>query len=142
MSLLGGDREAHVATADTVIAVADAYFTAALKATAGFGAFFVMWGAAIPSGGPLHPVFVVGDLRFRGAIEALTRAGQEGGTIAEALDPVASAVVFAGLVRGIAAQFLLASDNIDLKAARIGCERFIRSSVTSARPGRTSAPAR
>jgi AcrR family transcriptional regulator len=122
---------------DSVTAFADAYLTAVLTATAEMRAFFVMWGAALPSDGQLRPVFMAGDTRFRRTVEALVRVGQEDGTIATDSDPAAFAVVFVGLVRGIAAQFLVAPDDVDIKSARAECARFIRASLAPARAAPT-----
>jgi AcrR family transcriptional regulator len=130
--LRGKLGEATAMTADAVAAAADAYFAAVMNATAEAQAFFVMWGAAIPSGGQLRPVFVASDARFRGAVEAIVRAGQERGTVAGDVDPAAFAVVFAGLVRGSAVQFLVSPGDVDLKAARAECGRLIRAALAPA----------
>jgi AcrR family transcriptional regulator len=130
--LRGKLGEATAVTADTVAAAADAYFAAVMNATAEAQAFFVMWGAAIPASGQLRPVFVANDARFRGAVEAVVRAGQERGTIAGDVDPAAFAVMFAGMVRGIAVQFLVSPVNVDLRAARAECGRLIRAALAPA----------
>lgn len=114
---------------DAVTALADAYLTAVLTAATEVRAFFVMWGAALPSDGQLRPVFMAGDARFRHTVETLVRAGQEDGTIVSDVNPPAFAVVFAGLVRGVAAQFLVAPDEVDIESARAECARFIRASL-------------
>lgn len=132
---------ASLATGNSVTAFADAYLTAVLTATAEMRAFFVMWGAALPSDGQLRPVFMAGDARFRITVETLVRAGQATGTIASEVDPAGFAVMFVGLVRGIAAQFLVAPDDVDINAARAECARFLRSALAPAWAGPTVGPA-
>jgi AcrR family transcriptional regulator len=125
---------------DAMTALADAYLTAVATATAELRAFFVMWGAALPSDGQLRRVFTAGDARFRGVVETLVRDGQEAGTIASEVDPAIFAVVFVGLLRGIAAQFLVAPGDVGIKAARAECARWIRSSLAPARTSPTVGP--
>jgi AcrR family transcriptional regulator len=89
-------------------------------------AFFVMWGAALPEEAALKPVFVTDDARFRRGVEALVRAGQAHRTIRAEADAVGVAVALVGLLRGIAAQFLIDPDGVDLDAARATCQQFVR----------------
>ncbi|WP_435593782.1 TetR/AcrR family transcriptional regulator [Nocardia sp. bgisy118] len=95
-------------------------------------AFFVMWGAAIPSEATMRPVFATDDARFRLGAEALLRAGQANGTVDGDIDPVATAVAVIGMVRGVAAQHLIAPDAFDLNAAAEACRQFVRKSLTPA----------
>ncbi|MGW4353062.1 TetR/AcrR family transcriptional regulator [Nocardia sp. NPDC004582] len=88
-------------------------------------AFFVMWGAAMPSEAALRPVFATDDERFRRGVAQILRAGQANGTVAADLDPVADAVVLTGMMRGIAAQYQIAPEAVDLPAAVRSCQRFL-----------------
>src|SRR5437879_4545649 len=97
-----------------LVAIADAYLRSAAEATDEGRAFFVMWGAALPEDAALRPVFVTDDRRFRRAIEKRVVAAQERGTINSEVDEVGFAVAFVGLLRGVAAQFLVDRDGVDL----------------------------
>ncbi|MGV9666139.1 TetR/AcrR family transcriptional regulator [Nocardia niigatensis] len=94
-------------------------------------AFFVMWGAAIPSEAPLRPVFATDDERFRRGVEELLRAGQANGTVTGDIDPVSTAVALTGMARGVAAQHLIAPDAFDLAAAIEACQRFVERSLAA-----------
>ncbi|MFB7719948.1 TetR family transcriptional regulator C-terminal domain-containing protein [Nocardia sp. NPDC056100] len=94
-------------------------------------AFFVMWGAAIPSEAALGPIFAADDARFRHGAETLLRAGRTNGTVAPDIDPAAAAVAVIGMVRGIAAQYLIAPDAFDLPAAAHACRTFVKRTLTA-----------
>jgi AcrR family transcriptional regulator len=113
-----------------LLAIADAYLRGAAAATGEARAFFVMWGAALPDDAALRSVFVTDDRRFRRAIEQRVVAAQGRGTITSEVDAVGFAVAFVGLLRGVAAQFLIDPDGVDLAATRAVCERFVGTSLT------------
>lgn len=89
-------------------------------------AFFVMWGAAMPSEAALRPVFATDDERFRSGVEQMLRAGQRDGSVAAAVDPASTATVLTGMLRGVAAQYQIAPDAVDLPAAIRSCQRFLQ----------------
>jgi AcrR family transcriptional regulator len=97
-------------------------------------AFFVMWGAALPEEAGLRSVFVGDDARFRSGVEALVRSGQDNGTIRSAIDPAGVALVLVGLLRGIAAQYLISPESVALDGARAVCEQFVRQTLTPTSP--------
>jgi AcrR family transcriptional regulator len=103
-------------------------------------AFFVMWGAALPEEAALRPVFVTDDARFRRRVEGLVRAGQAHRTIRAEADPVGVAVALVGLLRGVAAQFLIDPQGVDLDAARTACEQFVQDTLGPARVPADEAP--
>jgi AcrR family transcriptional regulator len=92
-------------------------------------AFLVMWGAALPGEASLRPVLVADDARFRDGVESYVRLGQTAGTISATVDPAGFAVAFVGLLRGIAAQFLVDPEGVDLDAAGSVCEQLVRASL-------------
>jgi AcrR family transcriptional regulator len=114
---------------ETLVAGAHAYLTAVGGATSDVRAFYVMWGAALPRDSTLRPVFVADDARFREGVAALVSAGMRNGVIGAGVDPVGFAVAFVGLLRGVAAQFLVNPEQVDLDAARAAGERFVRSAL-------------
>jgi AcrR family transcriptional regulator len=116
-----------------LLSMIEAYLTAVSENSGEARAFFVMWGAALPEQAALRPVFVTDDARFRGSVEALLRAGQAHQTIRAEADPVGVAVALVGLLRGIAAQFLIDPQGVDLDAARAACEQFVRHTLDPTR---------
>jgi AcrR family transcriptional regulator len=130
----GTDHATGVARdeADAVDVLSDLvqeYLTAIARHEQTSRAFFVMWGAAIPSEAALGPVFATDDANFRQGVETILRAGQDHGSVDTAVDPVSSAVTVIGMLRGIAAQYLIAPDSIDLPAATLATQRFLRESL-------------
>lgn len=101
-----------------------------LKAMIGYPrtsrAFFVMWGAAMPSEAALRPVFATDDERFRHGVDQLLRAGQRNGSVSADVDPASTATVLTGMLRGVAAQYQIAPDAVDLPAAIRSCQRFLQ----------------
>ena len=114
---------------DALVALAHAYLTAVRLATSDVRAFFVMGGAALPLDSALRPVFATDDARFRAGIEAVVGTGKKNAAIGAGVDPVGFAVAFVGLLRGVAAQFLVDPGQVDLDAARGTAERFIRAAL-------------
>ncbi|WP_025351385.1 TetR/AcrR family transcriptional regulator [Nocardia nova] len=92
-------------------------------------AFFVMWGASIPSEAALRPVFATDDANFREGVEAILRSGQDDGSVDSDVDPASSAVTVIGMLRGIAAQYLIAPESIDLDAATRATRQILRRSL-------------
>jgi AcrR family transcriptional regulator len=122
---------------ETLLAIVDSYLALIRPDSTKARAFFTMWGAALPRDAALRPVFAVADARFRADVTTLVRAGQDARTIAAEVDPLGFAVTFVGLLRGIAAEFLVDPDGVDLDAASVACERFVRAALA---PTDTSRP--
>jgi AcrR family transcriptional regulator len=114
---------------DALVAAAHAYLAVVGRGTSDARAFFVMWGAAFPGDSALRPVFVADDARFRAGVEAVVRDGKKNGAIGAGVDPVGFAIAFVGLLRGVAAQFLVNPGRVDLRAAQGAGERFVRSAL-------------
>jgi AcrR family transcriptional regulator len=122
-----GERSADP---DAVLAIADAYLDRVAGNSAASRAFFVMWGASFAEEAPVRKIFVADDERFRRGIETLVRTGQDSGTMRSDVNPIGFAVVFVALLRGLAAQFLVSPDGVDLGAARTTCTQLVRTSLT------------
>ena len=116
---------------DVLVTLIDNYFSTLEHGGDGTRAFFVMWGAAIPSEATLRPVYATDDARFRFAVEAILRSGQDTKTVAADVDPSAGAVALVGLVRGVSAQYLVDPDAVDLSAAKKACKTFVRRSFAT-----------
>jgi AcrR family transcriptional regulator len=114
---------------DALVAAAHAYLAVVGRGTSDARAFFVMWGAAFPSDSALRPVFVADDAHFRTSVESVVRNGKKSGAIGAGVDPTGFAIAFVGLLRGVAAQYLVNPEQVDLGAARGAGERFVRSAL-------------
>jgi AcrR family transcriptional regulator len=95
-------------------------------------AFLVMWGAALPEEAGLQSVIAARDAQFRFGIESLLRLGQQKKTIKTGIDPGGLAIVVVAMLRGIAAQFLVDADSVDLAATGDACEQMLRHTLSPA----------
>jgi AcrR family transcriptional regulator len=111
---------------DALVEVTDKYLSAVERGNEVGRAFVVMWGAAIPSEAPLRPVFAVDDAQFRLAVATMVRSGQAVNTVSTEVDPELGAVMFVGLLRGVAAQYFIDPDAFDMEAARRACQASVR----------------
>jgi AcrR family transcriptional regulator len=111
---------------EAVVELAESYLSRVRRGATGPRAFFVMWGASFAEEAPLRDVFVGDDARFRRGVEAMVRAGQRAGTVRDNVDTMGFSTALVALLRGLAAQFLVAPDNVDLKAASRTCIALIR----------------
>jgi AcrR family transcriptional regulator len=111
---------------EAVVELAESYLSRVSHGSSGPRAFFVMWGASFAEEAPLRDVFVGDDARFRRGVDALVRAGQRAGTVRGDVDTMGFSTALVALLRGIAAQFLVAPDSVDLKAASRTCIALIR----------------
>jgi AcrR family transcriptional regulator len=105
--------------------VVEAYFATVRREGRAARAYFVMWGAALTEKSPLRPIFADADAQFRWGIEEVIRSGQRNKTIAADLDPSATAVALAGMLRGAGAQFLIDPRGVDLDASLVVSLRFL-----------------
>jgi AcrR family transcriptional regulator len=115
---------------DSLVRIAAVYLEAVSRNATQLRAFFVMWGAALPEDALLRPVFVSDDALFRDGVADIVRAGLRHGAIDEDVDASGFAVAFVGLLRGIAAQFLIDPDGVDVASGNEMCERFIRAALS------------
>jgi AcrR family transcriptional regulator len=119
-----------------LVCLAGAYLEEVSGAGEHSRAFFVMWGAALPYDSALRPVFVAGDARFRDGVAAVVRAGQKNGTVSGDVSPLGFAVALVGMLRGVAAQFLVDPGGVDVAATRAACEHFVRATLAPpSKPG-------
>ena len=112
--------------------MSDAYL--AVVGSGAARAFFVMWGAAFPEETALRSVFMVDDARFRRGVEKVVRLGQRNLTIKPEIDPAGVAVAVVGMLRGIAAQFTVDPEGVDLAVARRVCARFLHDTLMPPAP--------
>jgi AcrR family transcriptional regulator len=109
-----------------LLRIAAAYLNAAQRHTEDMRAFLVMWGSAFATEAQLRPVFAEDDERFRRGVSAVVRSGQRAGAVRADADADSFAVVFVAIVRGIAGQYLVSPDAVDLAAAGATCAHLVR----------------
>lgn len=108
-----------------LVEMADNYLATVKRDADTTRAFFVMWGAAIPSEATMRPVFATDDAQFRSGVESLLRLGQENKSVTADLDPKSAAAMLVGMLRGVSAQYLIDPKAFNMSAARRTCEQFI-----------------
>ena len=87
-------------------------------------ALIVMWGATFPAQASIDGMLEADQRSYDGWAEVI-RNGQDDGSIRADLDPVATAVVLFGLMRGVAALLLTDSDINDMRNVRAMCDGWI-----------------
>ena len=117
---------------DVLVEFARSYLAAMFGDSHEARAFFVMWGAALPEEAGLQSVIAARDAQFRFGIESLLRLGQQKQTIKKGIDPGGLATVVVAMLRGIAAQFLIDADSVDLAATGDACEQMLRQTLSPA----------
>lgn len=113
---------------DALETLTDNYLSTIQRGTEAGRAFFVMWGAAIPTDATLRSVFATDDAQFRLGVAGVLAAGQKNKTVTTELRPNVGAVMLVGLLRGVAAQYLIDPDAFNMLAARKACRQFVRRS--------------
>lgn len=113
---------------DVLATMADNYLSNVQRGDEIARAFFVMWGAAIPSDATLRTVFAGDDAQFRLGVAAALGAGKKNKTVSAEVDPDLGAVMLVGMLRGVAAQYLIDPDAFNMPAARKTCQQFVRRS--------------
>ncbi|MGW4479434.1 TetR/AcrR family transcriptional regulator [Rhodococcus triatomae] len=113
----------------SLIELANVYLRWVEQAEGDARAFFTMWGAAIPTESTLREEFVAFDDHFRVSLGELISVGKEDGSVRPEVDPSGAAVVIAGMIRGVAAQRLIAPELVDLETAHRAIESFVRHGI-------------
>lgn len=93
-------------------------------------ALLVLWGASFPEVSSV-PGITRADERASGNLANLVELGQKSGSISAHVDPVGSAVMILGLIRGVAAQLLTHSD-IDLERIKAEADRWLTTALAPA----------
>lgn len=96
-------------------------------------AFLVLWATAVADE-ELRPRMAGSDEAFRNTVVEIVERGQSNGEIDSTIGASGFAVAFLGQLRGVALQFLLAPESIDLGAVRQGMEQSLRRTL---QPGPT-----
>ena len=91
-------------------------------------ALLVMWGSTFPSDASVDGMADAEQRSYEG-LSQLIAAGQKDGSVRTDVDPMASAVLLHGLMRGVAALFLSDSGPADMHSVRRTCHEWIASAL-------------
>ena len=119
---------------DALVGLAQSYLAATCNHSHEARAFFVMWGSALPEEAGLQSVIAARDAKFRFSVESLVRQGQQKKTINTGVDPGGLATVVVAMLRGIATQFLIDAESVDLAATGTACEQMLRHTLSPTSP--------
>lgn len=119
---------------ETIIAILKSYFDAIIGGSDETRAYFVMWGAALPLDADLRPSIAAGDQQLRSGLASLVVHGQNRNSISAAVDPVSFSTLVAGMLRGVAAQYMVDPASVDLIPALEVFEKFVRDTLSPQSP--------
>jgi len=122
------EGQVHKSGRETILAVVDDYVALRETQPKDIQSFLVMWGAAFPEQTPVTG-FKEADLRSRANLERTIRQGQKDGSINKQRDPAATAVFILALMRGVAAQTLIAEEELNPKQVREQCRAFVEAAL-------------
>jgi AcrR family transcriptional regulator len=91
-------------------------------------ALLVMWGSTFPSNAAVEGMADAEQRSYEGLCQQIA-SGQNDGSVRTDVDPMASAVLLHGLMRGVAALFLSESRPADMHAVRRTCCDWIASAL-------------
>ncbi len=91
-------------------------------------ALLVMWGSTFPSNASVDGMADAEQRSYEG-LSQLIASGQRDGSVRTDVDPMASAVLLHGLMRGVAALFLSEAGPADMRSVRRTCHEWIASAL-------------
>ena len=94
-------------------------------------ALLVMWGSTFPSDASVDGMAEAERRSYEG-LSRLIASGQDDGSVRADVDPMASAVLLHGLMRGVAALFLTDGEPADMHAVRRTCRQWIAAALAPA----------
>lgn len=115
---------------DEILVGVDAYLELFEDAGPEERALLVMWGSTFPSSASVEGMADAERRSYEGLSQRIA-SGQDDGSVRRDLDPMASAVLLHGLMRGVAALFLSDSRPADMHAVRRTCHEWIFSAVAA-----------
>lgn len=111
-----------------ILAAIDTYLEISLSGNKTARAFLVMWGASFPDDASVEGLSE-NDARARAGFEEMIITAQSDGSINTEIDPKASATVILGLIRGVAAQSVVAGRGLGREKVKAQCRKFIESAL-------------
>lgn len=117
---------------DEIVLGVDAYLEMFERPGPDQRALLVMWGSTFPSDASVEGMAEAERRSYEG-LSQLIAAGQEDGSVRSDVDPMASAVLLHGLMRGVAALFLTDEGAADMHTVRRTCREWIAAALASTR---------
>ncbi len=113
---------------EAILAMIDAYLEIFFSGNVSARAFLVMWGASFPETTSIEGL-AENDARARTGFEKMIRAAQSDGSVNSEIDPKATATIMLGLIRGVAAQSVIAGRGLGRQKLKAQCRKFIESAL-------------
>lgn len=121
-------RIGDLSALDEVFLTVDAYLEMFEDPTPDERALLVMWGSTFPSGASVDGMADAERRSYEG-LSQLIAAGQQDGSVRPDVDPIATAVLLHGLMRGLAALRLTDSGLTDMRGVRSASREWISLSL-------------
>jgi AcrR family transcriptional regulator len=121
-------RIGDLSALDEVFLTVDAYLEMFEDPTPDERALLVMWGSTFPTGASVDGMADAERRSYEGLSQLIT-SGQEDESVRSDVDPIATAVLLHGLMRGLAALRLTDSGLTDMRGVRKTCREWISSSL-------------
>jgi AcrR family transcriptional regulator len=118
----------HQSVLDEILVGVDAYLELFEDPGPDERALLVMWGSTFPSNASVEGMADAERRSYEGLSQRIA-SGQDDASIRMDVDPMASAVLLHGLMRGVAALFLSDSRPADMHAVRRTCHEWIASAL-------------
>jgi AcrR family transcriptional regulator len=96
-------------------------------------ALLVMWGSTFPSAASVEGM-VDAERRSYEGLSQMIVAGQEDGSVRADVDPIVSAVLLHGLMRGVSALYLTDRRPADMDLVRRTCHQWIAAALAPSQP--------
>jgi AcrR family transcriptional regulator len=119
--------------------VVDVYFEQLRSADVGARAMYSMLTEAITAGQTLREATAANNEAFRDLIAGCVVEAVEDGEVSDQVVPAVSAILVEGMVRGVAIQWLIAPDQVDLDAVVAELKHAVHRSMTAPREPRPPA---
>ncbi len=121
-------RQSELTALDAILVGVDAYLELFEDPGPDQRALLVMWGSTFPSNASVEGMADAERRSYEG-LSQLIASGQDDGSVRTDVDPVASAVLLHGLMRGVAALFLADGGPADMNTVRGTCHEWIASAL-------------
>jgi AcrR family transcriptional regulator len=121
-------RTGNLSALDEVLLAVDTYLEMFEEPTADQRALLVMWGSTFPHGASVEGMADAERRSYEG-LSQLIVLGQEDGSVRADIDPVPTAVLLHGLMRGVAALSLTDNAVTKMDGVRSTCREWIVSSL-------------
>jgi AcrR family transcriptional regulator len=121
-------RQSELSALDEILVGVDTYLELFEDPGPDQRALLVMWGSTFPSNASVEGMADAERRSYEG-LSQLVASGQDDGSVRTDVDPMASAVLLHGLMRGVAALFLADGGPADMHTVRGTCHEWIGSAL-------------